>query len=71
MFGAVGFKRQIVVAVQFVIMELTVSFVELKYMLFPLMCFSYSLSHSVAYLFEQSSIQVPSCADIKLKTYST
>lgn len=70
MFGAVGFKRQIVVAVQFVIMELTASFVELKYM-FPTMCFSYSLSHSAAYLFEQSSIQDPCCADNKPKTYST
>ncbi len=59
MFGAVGIKRQIVVAVQFVKMELMASFVELKYMLFPTMCFSYSLSRSAAYLFEQSSIQEP------------
>lgn len=36
--GAVGFRRQIVVAVHLVKMALTASFVEPKYMLFPKMC---------------------------------
>lgn len=53
-FGAVGFRRQIVVAVHLVKMALTASFVELKYMLFPKMCLV--IPHQIVQLIHLNSL---------------